>query len=312
MKHSFFIPATILFSLFFGFCVQAQVVGDESFAPLGAKWYYKTYSYDEDEISFVTLEANRDTIVENRYCRILELYKEGRGPVMLEFIIHSNDEKVYFFEEGEFKLMYDFSLNEGDTLHFYSPGNRGELDLEHDPVDTFEHHPLHSPALGTIQDVVLETVDGVELKRQEIHSLEGPPCAFYDYAYELLGSTNGFFARTCLSFSSGSKGFLRCYEDANVSINLRGEPCDFATDVSEIENVELKMFPNPAQSGMTLTIELEDHDRSYLRFVHADGRPVSEWKKASPQIAAPNSPGLYFLQIKNGTQLKSAKLLVLE
>lgn len=86
--------------------VKGQI---EEFAPVGAEWKYVEFlEY------FKTYRSERDTIIENKNCRIVSKSNNN-----LEFIFYQDSLKIYELIDNEFELIFDFGKEVGDTVRDY-------------------------------------------------------------------------------------------------------------------------------------------------------------------------------------------------
>jgi len=98
----------ILFSiLFICFSIKAQT---NEFAPIGAMWNYESgyECYDSTQHFFI---VERDTIVAEKNCRLIRNQLSNKEEIMYE-----EDGKVYYYFQNQFRKIYDFSVNVGDSV----------------------------------------------------------------------------------------------------------------------------------------------------------------------------------------------------
>ena len=121
-------------------------------------------------------------------------------------IVHESNSRVYYWDGERFMLMYDLSLNVGDTLDFYT------LDCYCDSVSPF-----------IVNSVYIENIDGVDLKVQEfsctMYGIFGDDIneIYSDRIIERIGSEKQFiYYPECPADEFAYTG-LRCYNDDEVS-----------------------------------------------------------------------------------------------
>jgi hypothetical protein len=106
--------------------ISACTAWGQTFAPLNAKWHYANYCNIPPwmgDCGYFTAEAVRDTMVNGLMATVVEHRNMGVLTPQSEVLIREDDNRVYFFENGQFKLLYDFNLEVGDTLTFSIPHN---------------------------------------------------------------------------------------------------------------------------------------------------------------------------------------------
>ena len=98
----------------------------QTFAPTGAKWYYNhsEVALGPPQYGYMLFEVVGDTIIDTLTCKIVrETYYAADSTVSDHgsLYLYSDSGKVYYFDNGQFKLLYDFSLSSGDTLTIKEP-----------------------------------------------------------------------------------------------------------------------------------------------------------------------------------------------
>lgn len=122
--------------------------------------------------------------------------------------VHESNSRVYYWNGERFKLMYNLSLNVGDTLDFYT-------------LDCFGDCDSVSPFI--VDSVYIENIDGVDLKVQEfsctIYGIFGGDIneIYSDRIIERIGSEKQFiYYPECPADVFVYTG-LRCYNDDELS-----------------------------------------------------------------------------------------------
>lgn len=253
--------------------VESQPIGDEEFAPLGAKWWYKTFAPNcaAHENNFFTVEAKRDTLVNDRLSRVLEIDWNDRPEKFSTLVVHSHEGKVYFYEDEEFKLLYDFSLLPGDTLWHHIPKNRRSLDVgftnEEDIPFLLEESPF---------PFVLTAIDTVELNGYETRQFHFLPAGFFDLwmptIVESVGNLEALIAMVEIRPASGCFGYLRCYSDHRFSHQFSTEGCTIS-NLKEISKEEFNLFPNPTTNYLNV-IGLEEYKMENFRIYDISGKLI--------------------------------------
>jgi len=88
---------------------------DLEWAPIGATWTY----FESDLVGGggpFTVTSLRDTFIEGRTCRYLA--NENRE---VEIILYEQNDTVFTYQDNQFRILYDFTAQPGDTVEIYTP-----------------------------------------------------------------------------------------------------------------------------------------------------------------------------------------------
>ncbi len=121
----------IMISLLLPLSLASQI----DWAPVGAVWTYQASTID-GSIYQCKIEAIKDTLIHERSCTILT--SDCLIPGNLSRIIISFEkDKVYQYVENQniFGLLYDFSVEKGDTIEIWVPYNANE-NIHREVVDS--------------------------------------------------------------------------------------------------------------------------------------------------------------------------------
>ncbi len=285
----------------------------QSFAPLGTKWHYQEWHMNPSgPFSFSTVEVIKDTIIDEKYSTVLHLYVNDAQNFAAEVIIHEEDNKIYFYENNEFKLLFDYNLNKDDTLKYHLPSNAHLFEIG---CGGLPSQP------DTMYYALIIDIDTIQIADKELLKFytETIMPEEYDFSYSLwdlgvftkyLGSDRGLFGMSEAQCLAGYTGFLRCYEDNDISYLLH-EPCDFSTtDISEtMKSNEVIIYPNPFNNVINITIP-EGKKVSFQLF-NIEGKTVlkENLNKTSPVHANELKSGLYFYSIIINGVRKTGKLI---
>lgn len=85
-------------------------------------WYSSSFSgnfADGDcRLQIDITKAFRDTIIGDRLCRVIGVTANNTYLTDSEVITYEKDNKLYFFEDGNWKLLYDYNAEVGDTVSY--------------------------------------------------------------------------------------------------------------------------------------------------------------------------------------------------
>jgi hypothetical protein len=200
----------IAVALFKVYCSFAQI---NSFAPVGATWYYDhTYFFGSNINDYAKLDAVGDTIIEGKACTVV--FIENAYVYAAEFpdsiYLHFDSGKVYrYFDQYDvWGLQYDFNAQAGDTLEIYG--------MAFNLLDSF---PVVVDSVGSIN------INSHDLKTQTYRSL------FLNWEYdqkvlEGIGGTVFLFPK--YTVAENTIIGLRCYEDSIIGFYNTGlvSSCD--------------------------------------------------------------------------------------
>jgi hypothetical protein len=224
--------------------------------PIGAKWHY---SYQPCDIvgpcsskEFIYFEAVKDTMVNDTVCtKIIVEYHNDKEEVKYlgnEFI-YSTENQVYNYHHGHFYLLYDFSLQVGDTVAL-SLGSNCNL------YNQLESTDVHFWDSAPIKHFVTER-DSIEIDGKKYLSMDMgftfesnsiTPILMFDYRIIIknIGSLEFLTGNLVTGIESGFYGPLRCYSDSSVTYTT-DIPCDMLTSSTEgiKKNTKVWVYPNP-------------------------------------------------------------------
>jgi len=110
----------IYFILLLGINLQAQTDTCQ-WLKTNAEWCYSQWSLNPNQ-DLAQIDVVGDTLIDNRLCSILGLSDEGVFVEETRLICFYDVDatQVFFYEQDEFKILYDFSpsLMIGDTVTF--------------------------------------------------------------------------------------------------------------------------------------------------------------------------------------------------
>lgn len=201
----------------------SHVSYSQNFAPIGAKWKIAP----SHEVSWHPLypyyffNVDRDTLIEGRRVSVLEVEEGNINVTSLKAYVYEESGRVYFYEDGEFMLVFDFNLSPGDTLFFRVPR-------------TWNTEPEELPVADTIYRAIVDSVDyvevdGVTLKR--LHTSTTPESIGIEVELgivtERFGSEFGMFGKYGFYTAKTFNRIFLCYEDSLVNYAIGDVACDY-------------------------------------------------------------------------------------
>lgn len=221
--------------LLFQFCtstLNAQFWNEE------ALWIYRKTVFFQPGQHFQKLERVRDTTILNLNCQIIEKqwYTEFENTTEFrppsEFIVHVDNSivKIYHEATDSFYQLYDFNLGTADTLVTHcidvSGGISGEL---YAFIDSTRFFPIDNQ-VRKVQHL------------SQFYELNDE-CDVPSQAIEGIGFSNYFFPSNSLA-DPPEGGPLLCYKDHEITYPP-GESCEITVSISELDDEDLVVYPNP-------------------------------------------------------------------
>ena len=226
-------------------------------ASLGTTWTYEGCYFDGSGSFAWEMKAARDTLIEGISARILSF------PFELGVIIYQQGDSIYHFDDGAFRLLYDFSLQAGDTLRTYSSECGTESNLMEILIDSVTTVQLGDEILR-VQWISYPDLDDLACN-----------CAFFSGPLvEKIGDLGFIVPQYCAVDPPRSCGFIGYSDPAcealpsdllsiplgtNDSINV----CNFNSEDFVLSNKEwlespnLSIYPNPTENLLYISIENE-------------------------------------------------------
>ena len=291
---------TVLISIFINLFVVK--VHAQNWFPEDATWIFnKQEFFTYPAHGYIRYKVDKDTLLGEIYAKLIRTETvdiSGEISQMDTLLAYEVDSKVYYWSNDQFNLMYDFSLNAGDTLN---------IEMKHNNCDSI------SPIL--IDSVSITNIDGQDLEVQHlsytIYSEElGYNENISESIIEKIGSEEGFiFQPGCYAGEEYTYSGLRCYNDNSISYknnwwenHFPGYECEALINdsTSSSQNsvpIGYRIFPNPC--GNNLNITNGSGDIFYIDIYNSLGkqlRHISASESASIRLEGFQS-GIYFLRL---------------
>lgn len=263
----------LLFNIVATVCIAAY--GQNTFAPIGAKWYYGINGgyWEPNTDNYETFEVIKDTIIEGNQCSVLEIrYHTTQGDIgtvtRYEYL-YQELQKVYrwFKNSQEFSLLYDFSANVGDSWEV-SVGD--------------------GYATMQVTDIEIVTISGVSLKQLHL-SHNGSLFSFGTTVTERVGG-NGYMFPSDFGATDGSIPSLRCYQDDEISLHLT--QCDFVSGINTTYSEQTNLIVGDDYVQLLMGAERADFYNTSGQFV-VSVKPDNSGKISTASFAE----GIYFIKV---------------
>ena len=299
MKTQDFLIALLLFLI--SFSIQAQTIDpasewrvDYSRIDVGSEWYFVNEYYKD----FIDGDTAFNSIEYHKIYKSGYTYQGWVGyPGWYSYYEHSlhgylreENDKWYIFYQNQDMLMFDFTLETGDTLKgfqaYYCP-----------------------------YDIIVYSVDSIIIDGDYKKRLQLSSGGLINAAYliEGIGSTTGLWAPI---YQFEWDEHLVCYARDGISLwGLPAEQCNLAVNINENDEKRPSnsIMPNPAKDFTTLTIPAEFGEVTFT-MIDLMGRIVNQQIFESPSInkieLSPFNSGIYLGIIENKGLRQAVKLII--
>ena len=312
-------PTTLIFLIYFSFLSQqlpAQNDGVE-WAPIGATWHYEiTYPFSS-VVNCLAMEVVKDTIVNNTPARLIngKLYQYSGDTIPAtdvydqgNIILHQKGDSVYYYRKNKFELLYDFSLEVGDTMDIVTPA-------------PYDPNNVSDTMIQMVVDSVGEVVVGNDTLRKQVFRMLRKFDSNYGFGgthIEKIGNLYFLLPVDDLLCDVFCPLPLRCYQDSSLLYKLSEVDCDATYLMTSTQNnlslPEIRLYPNPVSSGAG-QLHIEGPERFTWRLLDIHGRILYHSArevsgKVAVSLPAGLSPGLYLIEIRTGERTYVRKLVV--
>ena len=245
-------------------CLSAKAQAE--FAPIGARWFQNAGISNDSLIhplqDFYIIESEKDTLVDGLLHR-----KVG------DYLFYQDGNQVYYRWQDSLRLIYDYDVEEGDTVRF-------EMFEWPEEDEVFEN--------TLVVDDISYVMAGMDsLKRIACRIVEGQGALYTQYYtyLERMGSTRTLVEDLTYAVPLNYvPEWLRCYQDDEVSYQTErflltaeeGQGCDYRMPnaTEEVQaGVEVSVFPNPVSEGV-LHIQTDYAGRYMATLYNAYGQAV--------------------------------------
>jgi len=226
----------------------------QNWSPIGAEWFYSLPSINPigDYVSYI---SQKDTLVGNVLSK--KIIKQNSTGNVLDFeIMYENNDSIFYWFQGNYHLLYDFSIQIGDTTQYEFKSYNSQLN------DTI----LQVKGYATMVNNV--TIGGTTLKKIEvsiipiaglINNYIWPPTFTYTQQIGYDKGDNYLIYKINLP-STLEHPSLRCYNEIMLSYKTpfwdvvgNNNSCDYITGIDEEEkSATIKLYPNPSSNHLII------------------------------------------------------------
>jgi hypothetical protein len=218
----------------------------QSWAPLGAKWTYSVFYANGPQQEFREWICTGDTLLNGQLCQLIVRQGADVATDITDSLITYQDSNiVYWFNAGQFRMLYDFNKNAGESWTIVYDTCVVTVTVDSTSTiningNTLKVQHLAPSPFGFVNTRVIEGIGNTNQPMPDFHI----PCG--------IGVID-------MNYYLG----LRCYEDSILGYyNFNISPtCNFiTTGISEDmeQSNEAIVFPNPAADFLTVNAKPAD------------------------------------------------------
>lgn len=290
-----------------------NAIAQTEWAPVGAVWYYDYHGGWGEYESYVTMTSTGDTTIQGISCRKLDFKGPGVGPQFeynTTYYTYESNDIVWLFDGSNFRLLYDFNAEAGNSWEAFSPSAIWQCD---DSITNV-----------VVDSIGYETINGVNLKYLMVNTPE-PEWGFNNcYSYDetkilqKIGSLDFMFPQMTCGADMPMVCQLRCYEDNQIGFYSTGiaDSCTYERGVG-IKKIpyddNISVFPNPVIDNTF--IELQDiSGNCTVKLMTPEGKTLFQKELTQKKSFIPMShlpKGLYFLVFNINSTVSPRKVIKL-
>ena len=271
----------------------------QSFAPIGASWYYTTKSDNQDSLRWIKIKVAADTLFAGKNAKVFSYTYESPNALPCPnsvdtTLLAQQADSLFFYENGTWQLLVDFNASIADTFSYniaVSNGNQAIVRTIIARVDSVRIDSYNGNNLRSLYLRQTNTAGGYNFHDGWITEVIG-------HEYALLPWVNSSCA-----FASNYIYGIRCYSDSIIG-NIQFTPfsCQaVTTSLKKLQNRkhDLILYPNPT----TETLFISDAKKiTQIRILDQSGRQVKQWDNPRNKLNIGELPsGLYFISLQTQT-----------
>ena len=243
----------LVFVLILANCLASAQI---QWAPKGAKWYIEKIEGTAPlNVGYVLYEVNRDTIMQDKKVSVISrtyYHSNGKDISALENeYTYEQDSIVYFWKNGRFYTLYDFSARPGDKWTVYGSGRYKDY--------------CGYDSLGVVE---VDSVTTLTINNQKLKAIYTSPDINSDWHFEgaiieRIGNITHLLPKSkgCLLDTPDDEGSLRCYEDNIIGLYKAGYcglincECNELLNYSSVNSISynsIQVYPNPVREYLDI------------------------------------------------------------
>ena len=287
----------------------------QTWCPPGASWYYDINFINCD--GYYKFEYAGDSVINSVSCKkIVQTSKmkcwwdsNYQDFILDTFYMYADTDKVFYYRNNQFNLLYDFSVQTGDTMYI-----------------TGITQPWWENTCDSVAELVVDStgtmiINSESLRYYCVHPLSGSPFSFQGRIVEKIGpllkypfmngsyGTNYFLPvknDTCGLFieEEAENGTFRCYYDDNFpTVSVTQYSCDYTLETPENEFQSIYFYPNPANEFIYFS-DLLHLQNSEIEIYGLDGKMIKKSMISDRLFTGDLSPGFYYVHFKSSKNIR--------
>jgi len=281
------------------------------------KWYTESFKNDGSNLelnSYVlnTIEVVKDTVIGNRFCYVIGITSDRVYYPESELIVYTKNGKFFFFEDNEWRLLYDFKALENDTVTFYISKkypyySSGTVPMfeNNESLLTLNPHKYIVKQSGTLMD---EKGNQLRIYGASWDFNE----AFHSFGLivEKAGSLYHLFGNYLIWTGEVRPPNVRCYKDDDIELNFVNEPCDKITSTKNLSHNIFSVHPNPTSNIIHFEGVTGD---AIIDIYNLQGQLIGSQNIVDNQIDLGYfNSGMYILDIKTKHRSEKHKIIKID
>jgi len=208
-------------------------------------WYYTGENPDCTDEPIIMISVARSVVIGDRLCRVLGVSIDDVIYPESEVAVYYKDKRMYFYEDEEWKILYDFNMNVGDTL-----------DYQYSEINVYYYNPFDPTYKYQVDVYKVDTVfanNDQPLRRlftrltSEQGFEEGENVSVED-----VGSVFTLFVIHANVITEGCYQFLRCFTNGDYLFQLEDQCGPSST--SQVSVSTLQLTPNPGNDAINVSL----------------------------------------------------------
>jgi hypothetical protein len=301
--------------LIFSFLIIFQAGKTQTWCPSGATWYYDIVYNNCD--GFYKFEYVGDSTINTIACKkIIQSSKMKcwwdsyyQDYILDTFYMYADTDKVFYYRNNQFNLLYDFSVQTGDTMYITGI------------TQSWWGNSCDSVAKLVVDSTGTMIINSESLRYYSVHPLSGSPFSIQGRIVEKIGPflkypfMNGTYGTNyflpvkndycgMLMEEEAENGSFRCYYDDNFpTISLTQYSCDYTLATSENEFQSVYLYPNPAHDFIYFSNH-SDLQNSEIEVFGMDGKMVKKSMISDRLFTGDLAAGFYYLRFISSKNIR--------
>jgi hypothetical protein len=289
--------------------ISHSIVFSQIWAPDGAEWYnYYTETGCGGPIAegYYYMHVEGDTIVNGITCRNISrhiMHSDGEYETLaIPIITYMEDDKVYYLQNNQFYLLYDFAAEVGDSWTSRNPWEYFNWIPPEPGEDTLSTY--------TVDTIRFVKIDGTILR--QIYVSSSSVWYFGGYISERIGCLGFMLPGIWGIWDPPVAGIVRCYHDYEINYSTL-TPCDTLINGIDDEcflNEKIRLFPNPATFIITINVSGGQSIEKTVFYNHLGQKVLVAVPVNNTVDVSKLTPGIYFIEVATKDRRGRTKLII--